>query len=379
MKKFWLMQIALPFLAPAGAVALALCLGSGQPPSFSPKKSSAPPVRAMASKGGADIGGGNSVGNELFDDYENENSEPIPLEKVEEYVKPFLRRIESKSPGFAQVLRGAIYGNKEDLLSPSAKKWYLEPKPLSQSGSCVNNTILSVKRVVRACQTKIAVRLDRGFFLSHPDFQAPVILHELLVNLQLSPYRGSISDEGVREASRVLRDPASSPALVQSTLHELNFGLYRTDEQRRQRQALTDKARRLLCLDREKEADELMEKFEAMDYVENNGAFDDEMLRGYELRQQKCPKSGPRTEARMQCAQLERQARAAAYQGTDSSELQNLFWKISECNSKNSVDKDGVRSALLQLNCRMLQLRGARAGANEHIKECEALGFRFSR
>src|SRR5688500_20025644 len=129
----------------------------------------------------------------------------MPRSCVEDYYNPYGELINKE---LMEMLTYVFYGIK----------WYLEPKELKQSGRCQNQTVLSVKKVVRACQSELAVRIDKKFFLENPDVQVALILHELLVYVQLNKFNSAITDEGVREASRALRDPNISQADLKETL-----------------------------------------------------------------------------------------------------------------------------------------------------------------
>jgi hypothetical protein len=190
-------------------------------------------------------GGANSVGDELYDDYEQEGVRQLSPEQVLAIVKPLFLKIEKKIPGQVKGNWGVDsynpYGpnGSEDFLELlsygiSGIKWYLDPKPLKQYGRCQNQTVLAVKKVVRACQSDLAVRIDRAFFEQNPDVQAPLILHELLTWIKLHKYESEITDEGVREASRALRDDSMPQAELQDVLQRTGFGTYATAEDQKQ-------------------------------------------------------------------------------------------------------------------------------------------------
>jgi hypothetical protein len=164
-------------------------------------------------------GGGNTVGSELFDDYENSGSTVMTPEQIESYVAPYFADLEKKIPGFVVSLRRTMKN----------KRWYLEPKPLRQDGDCLNRSQLMVQLVVRACQSNLTVRIDQNFFVATPAIQGPLVLHELLVSLQLegpNGGRGGVTDEGVREISRLARNPNTSGDELSDSLAHVGFESY---------------------------------------------------------------------------------------------------------------------------------------------------------
>lgn len=196
------------------------------------------PVYSFAAEGTSVRGGGNSVGKELFDDYEQSGVRELKPKEVLAIVAPIFKQVDKKLASttknrwglgyYSQYSSLDGYGDFLEKLSQGLEgiKWYLDPKPLDQKNECQNQTVLSLKKVVRACQSNLAVRIDRKFFEENKDFQAPLILHELLVYFQLNLYNSQITDEGVREASRALRDANLSNADLADTLQRTGFGSY---------------------------------------------------------------------------------------------------------------------------------------------------------
>lgn len=185
------------------------------------------PSQAILARGGADAGGGNSVGSEFFDDYENKGTQVLSQDKLRQLTQTYLDDIRSKVPLFAEKLEQGFNG----------VDWYLEPKPLAQNGACVNETFLKVDLVVRACQSRLAVRMDMNYFNKNPRVQGALILHELLVYLKIHHNTDDlmtdslITDEGVRVVSRALRNPSLSALDLVRFLNEANFGDYLTADQ----------------------------------------------------------------------------------------------------------------------------------------------------
>lgn len=186
-----------------------------------------------------DTGGANSAKNsqgqeKLFDDVEDEGT--VELKNVGSIVGPLLAEIKKKLPDFAADLESNI--GKVD--------WLLEPKALQQQGECLNESVLLIEKVVRACQSKLAVRIDKKYFDEHPEDQAPLLLHELLVFIKLRD--SNITDEAVRFASRKLRDPNASAESLQSALSRAGFGRATTAAEISEYEALTAKTKAARCL-----------------------------------------------------------------------------------------------------------------------------------
>jgi hypothetical protein len=198
-------------------------------------------VPAFANEGVSVRGGANSVGGQLYDDYEQDGVKQLTSKEVFAYVKPIFQRVDK----MLAVNNHGNYGpdtynqygpsGSEDFLELLSYgldgiKWYLDPKPLDQKGRCQNHTVLSVQKVVRACQSDLSVRIDRKFFEGNPDLQAALVLHELLTWVKLHQFNGGITDEGVRDANRALRDTRISNADLVSTLEKDGFGSYSAED-----------------------------------------------------------------------------------------------------------------------------------------------------
>lgn len=182
----------------------------------------APSAELQKSEGGADAGGGNFHGTELFDDYENKGSEVISQAELRTLAEPYLSGLRKNLPAMAVALERGL----------QLKKWYLESKPLKQDGNCRNQSVLSVQLEIRACQSSLAVRADKTFFTAHPEVRAPLVIHELLVSLQLYKGKARVSDEAVRELSRLLRAANPDYAEIQKAAMNSGFGLYLTAAER---------------------------------------------------------------------------------------------------------------------------------------------------
>lgn len=201
-------------------------------------------IPALAFAEGVSVrGGANSVGDQLYDDYEQEGVKELSPKQVYAIVKPLFLKIEKKLPGDSpqdwSVEWNSEYGpsSYESFLRKLAYglsniKWYLDPKPLDQKNRCQNHTVLAVQKVVRACQSDLSVRIDRGFFEGNPDVQPALVLHELLTWLKLNYYT-DVTDEGIREASRALRNDDLPQSELSETLKRIGFGWYTTAEEKR--------------------------------------------------------------------------------------------------------------------------------------------------
>lgn len=197
-----------------------------------------------AERGGANGGGGNAVGNELYDHVENKGVVVLKATELEAIMKPVIDNIRQKfyDPDFDKQLMAGI----------ESRKWYLDPNPLKQSGRCLNRTVQDVKRVVVACQTGLAVRINKDFFLNNPSVRRSLITHELLVRFQndyneqlredinrnngwtrLEVVRREITDEDVRAANRALQDFSLSAAELNDVLRETQFAEETTREEKR--------------------------------------------------------------------------------------------------------------------------------------------------
>lgn len=193
---------------------------------------------AFAAEGGTSVrGGANSVGDKLYDDYEQEGVRQLTSKQVYAIVKPLFQRLDKKLFSVNHIFGPDTYNEygpsgSEDFLELLSYgldgiKWYLDPKPLDQKNHCQNQSVLAVQKVVRACQSDISVRIDRAFFEGNPDVQQALVLHELLTWIKLHAYNNdSITDESLRDASRALRNPNISNEELVETLKRDGFGSY---------------------------------------------------------------------------------------------------------------------------------------------------------
>lgn len=197
----------------------------------------AAPQQELNRDGAADAGGGNFHGKLLFDLYENEGSVELSHDQVRAFVKPYLDSLKTKVPELAKDLEEII----------TSKKWYLEPKALKQNGACKNASMFEFKLEVRACQSSVAVRMDKTFFQENPEVQSPLVMHELLVGLQLQNKKNKVSDEAVREMNRLLLNLKSSAEEIARFSGKENFGSHLTAEGRQSMRALFVAERKAYC------------------------------------------------------------------------------------------------------------------------------------
>jgi|GEM_PF-3800148 len=155
-------------------------------------------LSAFAGGGSADTGGGNAVGNQLLDVFENEGTTTVryaQLKAYKEVVKPILENTESKIPFSTELLLSGVEG----------KVWLLDSKPLSRK-ACLNSSMIEVAKEVVGCQNHLEVRLYKPWYDKvNARQQAALIIHELVRGLSLSNrdyYQ--MSDEDVAFVTRTL-------------------------------------------------------------------------------------------------------------------------------------------------------------------------------
>lgn len=169
-------------------------------------------------------GGGNTVGDKLFDDYVVEGSVVIPAAEIAKLAEVYLNDLDHKLPGFANRLRQGITGIV----------WYKESKLLSQTGTCRNGSDTGltppIGQVVRACQNKLNVRIEKDWYeqnlASNPSLVSGLIMHELLVFQRIR--NPKIIEDGVLRISRDIRSLAMSAEQLQAELKITDFGNYET-------------------------------------------------------------------------------------------------------------------------------------------------------
>jgi len=152
-------------------------------------------LNAQAASGGgsADTGGGNAVGNQLLDLFENEGTTTINVTQLKAYqqvLKPLFERIEQKIPRFTEYILGRSLN----------KTWLMDPKPLSKA--CINESMIDVARTPVACQTGLQVRIYETWY-KKVDLknQAALLLHEFFRTK--AQHRGR-SDEEVNYITRIV-------------------------------------------------------------------------------------------------------------------------------------------------------------------------------
>lgn len=178
-------------------------------------------------KGGVAGGGGNTVKDKLFDDYENEGTEQIEPSLIRKLAEPVLVDLDKKVPGFAKLLRKGVTG----II------WYREPKLLGQNGICRNGSETGltppIDQVVRACQNSLDVRIEQKWFddqiAAGSSLPAGLVVHELLVFQRIRSVK--ISEEGVLRISRDIRSLKLSAEQLQTELDKAGFGSWATKSQ----------------------------------------------------------------------------------------------------------------------------------------------------
>ena len=165
---------------------------------------------------GNDGGGGNGVGNQLFDFYENAGTEVFNVQETSAYKKvlePLFLDLDRKLPDLSAYL-------KEGL----DHQWLLEPKKLN-SELCTNTSLVSVKKQVIACQTDLEVRVSKTWFESADlNNQAGLIIHELLRYQSLNK-DNHLTDQKINYLTRAIMN---AKAMTESDLQALiaKGGLY---------------------------------------------------------------------------------------------------------------------------------------------------------
>jgi hypothetical protein len=134
------------------------------------------PVAVFAQEGGAGTGGGNGVGNHLFDFYENTGTKALAVKETQAYklyVEKIITDAKKKVPSFGQALESAL----------EYKTWILDSKPISSANECINTSLSGVKKTVIACQNDLEIRIKAQWFespLVDQRDKAGLILHEAL-------------------------------------------------------------------------------------------------------------------------------------------------------------------------------------------------------
>ncbi|MGE0631815.1 MAG: hypothetical protein AB7O96_05380 [Pseudobdellovibrionaceae bacterium] len=189
-------------------------------------------------EGGITDGGGNATSDgDLFDFYENKGTVPLVFSNFESFknkVAPLLLQLEKSIPGLGEKLGSYL----------SSKKWYLEPKPLSNK-KCENVSFLQIetaekaneatnerKKIVVACQDEFEVRIYTSWFTERKDGdqallqlnQAGLITHELLVGflMDLGFYSPELKDGAERSVRVLNRELYTAPFNSQNFLEEVN-------------------------------------------------------------------------------------------------------------------------------------------------------------
>ncbi|OFZ52320.1 MAG: hypothetical protein A2381_13735 [Bdellovibrionales bacterium RIFOXYB1_FULL_37_110] len=180
---------------------------------------------SIKSDGGDLSGGGNAVGNQLFDFYENEGTREITLEKLVVFkavVAPILNAVASKVPSFKYQL----------LKIAKTKKWYFESKPIGDN-DCLNESMIKVDKVIVGCQDNYEVRIFQPWFDRNdvtPEHKGGLIMHELLVGFILQEkILDKSSEKNIRRMNRLLfTEKLPGEKEFQLILNNYNFGHFMT-------------------------------------------------------------------------------------------------------------------------------------------------------
>ena len=183
--------------------------------------------RAMSALGSEGVGGGNAIGDQLFDFAE------IPLEQTKINVKnlpayqqvlSILKSVKRKIPGLAIDLEKVA----------ESKTWYMIDHKLSQD-NCRDASVVSYQTVVVACQIDDSIYIDKAWYLRVTEAnQIGLLLHEMVrglveSNTETKTLSHFAREQGIRTLTRALcfQSEISSDDL-QKILEQLNFVLEKT-------------------------------------------------------------------------------------------------------------------------------------------------------
>lgn len=161
--------------------------------------------------GGVSDGGGNAVGSQLFDFYENEGSFHFKPDQIVLWNSEVLKLIQ-KANKFIPRLSVSGRGLGEDiLLSIKSKKWILESKEIT-GASCRNESLVqTLNQKIVGCQNMFEVRLSAHWLVQEADVknQAGLILHEAILSWLRDLEKASDSSKEnlefkVREVNRLI-------------------------------------------------------------------------------------------------------------------------------------------------------------------------------
>jgi hypothetical protein len=189
------------------------------------------PELVKPASGGISDGGGNAVGAQLFDFYENEGSYVLKTKEVirwnSELATLFLR-----ANYFLPNFNGTKTGLGSQLLSSlKSKKWILETKPLTQR-SCINDSsIQNTDQQIVGCQNFYEIRISADWLLRQANSknQAGLIFHEVLLAWVTSLNQNQSKAESefkVRELNRLINtriSPEEFSSEFNKLFSNLNF------------------------------------------------------------------------------------------------------------------------------------------------------------
>ncbi len=120
-------------------------------------------------------GGGNAVGTELFDFYENKNVEIKSIKEIISENNTLSANLQKLGEQFPELLKSLIEDGVGD------KKWIFDHKEINPSAECKNATLVLVeKQKPIACQNKFEIRISKNWTASTNEMNvAGLVMHEI--------------------------------------------------------------------------------------------------------------------------------------------------------------------------------------------------------
>lgn len=175
-------------------------------------------------EGGMSGGGGNAKGPKFFDFYENEGSSKLSHQRVSKWnnkVATILLRANELVP---QVGFNTSHGLGDVLIQAiQARKWLLEPKPMTDE-SCMNESLVySVDQKIVGCQNFYEVRISKSW-LENPKTDelnaAGLVVHEAILtwlrDLKIPNFSKQDLEFSVREINRMLFDGTAASEFLEN-------------------------------------------------------------------------------------------------------------------------------------------------------------------
>jgi hypothetical protein len=158
-------------------------------------------LNAFAGGGVVDSGGGNAVGAQLLDLYENEGTEiinPTETEAYKQVLVPIFKNLNSKVKFLSDM-----------VMKPSiTKTWILDSKTLTDE-ACINHSMFTAQKQIVACQDNVEVRIEAKWFDKKADLknQAALLVHEFLRGVALT--NPKMNDQSVKFLTRLFMSAES--------------------------------------------------------------------------------------------------------------------------------------------------------------------------